>query len=123
MEVDASGNLARIGDDEWVKISFLSGTSRAERAKQAKAGDKAEMMIRKAYASKLRETFLDRSMDIKVSVAGQHAERLMLRYPLFGDVWVHQFQKGDLAEEIRSLGFKKVDFNDGYDYHVVLTFR
>src|ERR1700694_4072235 len=85
-EYDPGRSGARIGDDAWVSLATLASHRKTHEEilaeeKQAKAAEASEVMARKAYASKLRETFLDRSMDIKVSVAGANAERLMLRYP------------------------------------------
>lgn len=66
---------------------------------------------RKAYAATLRDHFLDQGLNIKVEVQGKAADHLVLRYILFDEVWVHKFQKGDLIEEIRGKGFKRVDFD------------
>jgi hypothetical protein len=61
-------------------------------------------------------------MDIKVSVSGQHNERLKLTFVLFNDVWMHNFKKGSLIDEIRGKGFKRVDLSDGYDWGYYFTF-
>lgn len=77
---------------------------------------------RKDYANELRTHFLDQSMDIKVSVSGRHNERLKLTFVLFNDVWMHNFKKGSLIDEIRGKGFKRVDLSDGYDWGYYFTF-
>ncbi|MBN2267785.1 MAG: hypothetical protein JW725_05625 [Candidatus Babeliaceae bacterium] len=81
------------------------------------------VIARREYVKALREKFLDEGMDIKVSASGSTATQLNLKYTLFNDVWVHKFKKGALCDEISRMGFKKVDFNNGYDYHVMLTFQ
>jgi hypothetical protein len=37
-----------------------------------------------------------------------------MTFVLFDEVWVHNFQKGDLLEEVGRQGFKKVVVSDGY---------
>lgn len=72
------------------------------------------------FGPKLRQTFLDRKIDVKVKVEGSSAERLVLSFALFDDVWVNDFKKGELCGEILGLGFKSIDFTDGYNYAVRL---
>lgn len=60
-------------------------------------------------------------MDVKVSVSGQHNERIRLQYVLFNDVWLHQFQKGSLISEMHSEGFKGAELSDGYDWRYRIT--
>lgn len=94
---------------------------REERARQAQAA--ALEVARVAYASALREKFLDDGLDIKVSVSGDHSEQLDLQYVLFNDVWLHKFRKGSLIQEIWKMGFTRIDFRDGYDYHMYVTLK
>lgn len=93
---------------------------RANRAKQEEAAAKAARVV---YAKTLRDHFLDDGLDIKVAVKGSQADRLELRFALFNDVWTHKFEKGDLVDEIRRMGFKRIDFNNDYDYHVYYDLR
>jgi len=90
---------------------------RAGVAGRAAAGKGARV----AYGETLRNNFLDKQMDIKVSVTGVNSEKLHLTFVLFDDVWVHNFEKGDLVKEIRGKGFDEVSFSDGYDYGVSFT--
>lgn len=71
---------------------------------------------RKRYASQLREHFLDQQLDIKVFASGSDNKQLLLRFVLFNDVWLHNFKKGSLLDEIKSKGFKRVELTDGYDW-------
>jgi hypothetical protein len=45
-----------------------------------------------------------------------------MTYVLFNDVWKHDLKKAGALGELRSLGFKRVDMTDGYDYHIYWTF-
>lgn len=94
--------------------------AKKEEAKLAAANLKDEIETRRSFGPKLRQTFLDRRIDVKVRVEGKNAERLVLTFVLFNDVWVNDFQKGELIGEIRGRGFKSIDFTDGYNYAVRL---
>ncbi len=127
-EYRSKQGLARIDDRHWVEFDKLrdhpkTAAERSAEARSAAAERKVGELTRRAYALKLRDVFLDRGMDIKVTIGGRNADRLLLRYVLFNAVWVHQFEKGDLVAEIRGLGFNAVDFNNGYDYHVVYSWK
>jgi len=95
-----------------------------ENRKKAASAKAAEMVLaRRQFALRLREKYLDEGLDIKVSPSGKDSTQLNLKFPLFNEVWVHKFKKGPIADEVFKMGFKKVDFDDGYDYHVVLSFQ
>jgi hypothetical protein len=75
--------------------------------------------FRREYARKLRSQFLDDGMDVTVSVSGKHATRLTLKYTFFGAAWTHNYiQKDNVLEVLAAMGFRRVDIEDGYDYHV-----
>jgi hypothetical protein len=90
-------------------------------AKNAREQTKEDARERREYAHTLREHFLDTGIDIEVSVSGNNADRLLLRYVLFNEVWVHRFQKGSLIEEIRSKGFRVVKFDNIYQNEWTIT--
>jgi hypothetical protein len=104
-------------------LAELTVEQRIQLAINAKKMEADMVLLRREYANKLRDKFLDDGMDIKVSTSGTSSNRLYFKYALFNDVWVHKFQKGSLIDEIKEMGFKKVDFDDGYDYHVYFTFK
>ena len=79
----------------------------------AEANRLAMIENRRAYADRLRTHFLDEGMDIRVRVSGTRADRLTMEYILFNAVWVHNFQKGSLIDEIKLLGFRRVDMRNG----------
>lgn len=101
----------------------LKRAEEAERKNREAIERAAAKLTREAYAAKLRERYLDQGMDIKVKVSGKNSDRLTLTYVLFNDVWNHKFSKGDALGEMRSLGFRRVDMTDGYDYHVYWDFK
>ena len=70
----------------------------------------------------LRDRFLDKGLDIKVTVSGSKADRITLKYVLFNDVWSHRMQKDGLLAELRNLGFKRVTLTDTYDYTIYWDF-
>lgn len=96
----------------------LESAEDAELKKKREADAAAEIAARGAYAKLLRERYLDQSMDIEVTVTGKAKDRLTLKFALFGAVWAHKFQQGDILGEMRRLGFTRVDMTDGFDYHV-----
>lgn len=102
--------------------SLAEAEREREERKRAREEFVAGSASRKDYGSELRTHFLDQGMDIKVSVSGQHNERLKLKFVLFNDVWMHNFKKGTLIDEIRGKGFKRVDLSDGYDWGYYFTF-
>ena len=74
------------------------------------------------YGEALRRRFLDRNLDIKVSVSGTKKDRVTLKFVLFNDVWSHRMQQDGLLQEMKDVGFKKVTMTDGYDYTVYWDF-
>jgi hypothetical protein len=102
-------------EKEVIKVREKRAREGAIKLAQARAAG------RQLYARNLREHFLDKGMDIKVSVTGRNADRLYLRFVLFNDVWTHNFGKGDLINEIQAAGFKRVDLDSGFDYHSYFT--
>jgi len=77
-----------------------------------------EKIARMAYGKVIREYYLDSGINIKVRVSGKNNDKLTLTYPLFTEVWSHQFQKSGNLQSIRELGFKRVDMTDDYDFHI-----
>lgn len=104
------------------KESAWSAEQKKKNAAAASAQAALGREARLAYKAPLREHFLDQGFDIKVATSGKDHTHLDLQFALFNDVWVHRFQKGDLIQEIRSRGFTRVRFSDGYDYSVDVTF-
>lgn len=63
---------------------------------------------RNAYGRQLRETFLDKGINIEVWVEGDESDEIGLYYILMDPVWYHHFKKGPLPREMAALGFKTV---------------
>ncbi|HYU35106.1 MAG TPA: hypothetical protein VEW48_23380 [Thermoanaerobaculia bacterium] len=94
---------------------------REERERQAAEKAAADKERRAGLEATLRESFLDRGLDIKVRVTGANHDRLKLTYVLFSDVWSHRMQKEGLISEWCGMGFKRIDLTDGYDWAVYWT--
>jgi hypothetical protein len=90
----------------------------SEAAKKRQIDVAAGKVARLAYGMRLRQRYLDDNLDIKVRVTGRESERITLEFALFNDVWANKMRKGDLLDEMRRLGFKRMDMTDNYDYHV-----
>jgi hypothetical protein len=116
---DLSLQHLRLTHYEDADLPEIEADLRARRAREEFIAKSDE---RSLYAGELRNHFLDQSLDIKVSVSGKHDERLKLTYVLFNDVWLHNFKKGSLIDEIRGKGFRRVDLTDGYNWGYYLTF-
>ena len=73
---------------------------------------------RLAYAETLEDDFLDEGLDIYVSVHGAENTTLRLKWVLASRVTAHQLQTQDNFYTWRSLGFRRVELRDGYNYSV-----
>jgi len=108
--------------EENIKQAALDKKELADKVKKEREFENTQSAIRKAYAEKLRDNYLDQGMDIKVSVYGKNNANIKLTFVLFNDVWTHKMQKGTLIKEIQDMGFKKLSLSDGYDYNVYWDF-
>ncbi len=111
-------DIRGIANDPEYKRLFSRAKKELARARATAANQEHQAGIgaRKEYAKSLREHFLDQNLDIKVRVSGAAADRLTMTFVLFNDVWVHNFMKGALMQEIWSKGFHAVYMENGYDY-------
>jgi len=91
--------------------------TKEKRAKIAEAEqEEAKVKTRKTYEYLARAAFLDSGMDVKVRVHGTKNKTITLTFILIDAVWVHNFQKSEMYDEIFALGFRRINFKDGYDY-------
>jgi hypothetical protein len=105
------------------QLKPLEEAARKKREREAKAAAAAAgVELRKEYAKVLRTRFLDQGADIKVNVSGKNAQTIKLTFILFNDVWSHRVQKDGLLAEMKTLGFKRVEMSDGYDWGIYWTF-
>ena len=74
---------------------------------------KAMKELRQEYARMMEVDFLNRGLDIEVSVRGSGGTTLRIKGVLIGRPEAHQFINGPLRG-IEKLGFKKVKFTDGW---------
>jgi len=96
--------------------SWLTKANKALGKKKAKELAKSKKALRKKYETLARKSFLDQGWDIKVSVHGPDYTYITLTWPLLGDVFVHNFKKSEMFNEIYNLGFRRVYYKDGYEY-------
>lgn len=113
---------AQLTRSETVAREKAEKEAKAKAAKDAKEREKTAALAREVYGEALRRRFLDRNLDIKVSVTGTKKDRITLKFILFNDVWSHRIQQDGLLRELRDIGFKKVTLTDGYDYTVYWDF-
>jgi hypothetical protein len=94
-----------------------------EKKKREKIVELQNAALRKQYEIQLREKYLDQGVNIKVHVYGRNNTIIKLSYPLFNEVWAHKLQKGTLIDEIKNLGFRKLEMTDGNNYNVYWDFK
>jgi hypothetical protein len=123
--VNAAAAMGASTDDREGIEKPLKKAEAAEAKKQAADAKKrreldaaAGAIARLAYGKALRQHYLDDNLDINVTVGGKNSDHITLEFALFNAVWANKFQKGDLLDEMKKLGFKRVDLTDNYNYHV-----
>jgi hypothetical protein len=103
-------------------IAHINGMLPAaiEKSKKNDAANRAAAgaLLRQAFGQRLRQQYLDNNLDIEVEVSGKQKDRMTLRFALFNAVWANKIKKGDLLDQMKQAGFKRLDMTDGYDYHV-----
>ncbi len=87
-----------------------------QKREEARLKEKLEIATRKAYERLARNAFLDKGWDIKVRVHGPKKKYITLTWVLIGDVFVHNFKKSLMCQEINNLGFTRIYFKDGFNY-------
>ncbi len=90
-----------------------------EAARLAKARDQqlaaARVADRRAYPALLERNFLKQGMDVYVTVEGQEATTLRVKYVLMSRPMVYKIQtETDFVQNCRAMGFKKVIMDDGF---------
>lgn len=118
-----TGNYAKKYENNLLAAEKKLAEQKIKEKKKKEIEDKKnklelEKIARNAYGKVIREYYLDSGINIKVKVSGSNYDRLTLTYPLFTEVWSHQFQKSGNLQSIRELGFKRVDMTDDYDFHI-----
>lgn len=117
----------QIADELSLRTWSFTGGQRAKLAHLDSASSQRERAARAlslradrvAYAKLLENNFLDESMDVTVTTGGSRDRTLSLKYILAGRVFAHQLQENDAFwDNMKKLGFTRVDLSDGYDYSV-----
>lgn len=71
---------------------------------------------RKDYQGILRNTFLDKGLDIQVKISGNDNSVLNLEFPLFNDVWFRKFESEGFFRKWTELGFTEIVLTNNYNY-------
>jgi hypothetical protein len=90
----------------------------ARQTEQRRERETRSAMIdaRAAYADELERLYLDKGMDVYVTVSGPDKTVIKLEYVLMSRPLVHQMSNDDsVMTVLRSLGFKKLVLSDKYD--------
>lgn len=103
--------------------AWLQKANKKIEAQQKAEKEKQKIAARKTYSTILREHFLDQSRDVKVRVHGPKYKYITLTYVLIGDVFVHQFKKSSLCDEMREMGFQRIYLTDGYNYSTYVYWK
>ncbi len=73
---------------------------------------------RREFAKRAESLFLDQGMDVEVTVLGRAATTLHMKYVLAGRVTAHQMsQNTDFFGTLRTMGFRRFELTDGYDFN------
>lgn len=86
-----------------------------ERVKN-KAEREAGIRKRAKYEKLARESFLDKGWDIKVRVHGPDNKYITFTWALMGDVFIHNFEKSPMFDEMYKLGFRRIYYKDDYNF-------
>jgi len=107
-------NIAGISDGSKLKPEADAVRDQVvEIEKEAKSI--AEYIARDQYGKSLEKIFLDKGMDVYVSLSGANHEYMNLRYVLWSRPLVRKFAtEGKIVDTAKTLGFKKVTFDTGY---------
>jgi len=116
---DAKGKYSKskAGPEKIKNVSgWLEKTSREIATKRKKEKEYMVIATRKAYEELARNAFLDKGWDIKVRVHGPKSKYITLTWALMGDIFVHNFEKSSMFQEMYDLGFRRVYYRDGYNF-------
>jgi hypothetical protein len=57
-------------------------------------------------------------MDVEVTIAARAATTIRMKWVLASRVTAHQFSKnGEFFQNLRNLGFRRLELTDGYDFN------
>ena len=74
-----------------------------------------KMALRKIYAEKLEQAFLDQGADTNVTVYGSNYDKIRIKYILSSRVFANEFSKSTLCSQIGEMGFKHIEIYGGLD--------
>lgn len=87
------------------------------------ANDEILLPERQAYQETLRNLFLDKGLDIKVTVSGDKYDKMLLEFVLFNDVWFRKFKTNGDFDNWNKLGFKDITLSDKNTYRMSIQYQ
>ncbi|MFZ5451392.1 MAG: hypothetical protein ACOZF2_05920 [Thermodesulfobacteriota bacterium] len=117
---DAENHLKAIPEnaEEYSKAKrLLKEVKKKQKQLMAKAKvvlEKYMTQKRKEFADDLERRYLDKGMDIRITVSGRANTTIKLRYVLFSRPLVYKLAKEGFLDNLVKGGFKKAIFTDGF---------
>lgn len=87
------------------------------------ANDEMLLPERQTYQENLRNLFLDKGLDVKVTVSGDKYDEMVLEFVLFNDVWFRKFETNGDFDNWNKLGFKKITLSDNNSYRKYMQYE
>lgn len=87
------------------------------------ANDEMLLPERQTYQENLRNLFLDKGLDVKVTVSGDKYDEMVLEFVLFNDVWFRKFETNGDFDNWNKLGFKKITLSDNNSYRKSMQYE
>jgi hypothetical protein len=72
--------------------------------------------LRKKCASEIEKMYLEEGIDVYIRVSGNKNEIIRFKHITFGRAFAYQMRKSLLIETMEYIGFKKVIFDNGFNY-------
>jgi hypothetical protein len=112
---DAEAHLKWIADEHQRRPDVAKLQREVDRRKK-EIDRLSKIATREVFAKQLEKTYLDKGLDVYVSLEGSDKTTLKLKFVPFSRPLVHQFSNDTNAiAALRQAGFKKVRLTDGYD--------
>lgn len=115
-----------LSEAKAIRSRFLAAEARAKEAADRASSLRAEQdakvqasldeALRISMAKVIENRMLDKGLNVDVTTLGSRHTTIKLKYIFVSKVFAHQLsQNGELFEELKKAGFKKLIASDGYD--------
>ena len=113
-------NLIKTDQPEYSKaqqlLKAMAASDKRKAVEDAKIEAIAAMKARKSYAVRLEERFIEKRINADVKTFGRDSTTLWIKWALASKVTANDLGKSGVLEEAEKLGFKTVEFHDGYNF-------